>query len=171
MACAAFLERGRVPWLGRAGIALTGTALLLMLWVIWADSPRGWWRVAWVVSFWAVAVAHAEILWLPRLLPAHRIVQTAAVVVIGVLALLLSLMVCEVVRGSDVVQWVAVVAIADAALTVAVPILARIASSQAAASVTAALPEQLTLRRGVDGTWIDPDGGRYEVRRLDASVP
>lgn len=169
MACAAFLERGRMPWFGHVGLGLTGLALALMLVVTWCD-PRPsqpWGRLTALTTIWAVAAAHAQLLLLPRLGARHRMVQSAAVVAIAVLAALLSFIVFDVDLVRHMVQQVAVLAIVVALLTLAVPILWRIGGERDAAPPVL---EQLTLQRTEDGHWIDAGGVRYEVRRLGSGM-
>jgi hypothetical protein len=168
MACAAFVERGRVPGLGFAGIGLAAVALALVLVLIWIrpSVPDPWVRATLLATIWAVAVAHAELLLLPRLIPAYRWVQGASVGAIALLATLLSLAVYDILDGDGMLQLVAVVSILVALLTLAVPILWKLGrDAEPAASVSS--PDRMSLQRGVDGVWVDADGGRYEVRRID----
>lgn len=170
MACAAFVERGRVPWLGGVGIALAGLALLLVLIVLWAATrQRPWGRAALLATIWAVATAHAELLLLPRLSRAHRLVQPAAVAAIGTLATVLSVLVFWPSLGESVLQVVAVLSIVVALLTLAVPVLWKIGGTAEAPAPVAAPRDHLSLRRAADGTWVDGSGRRYAVQPLDAA--
>jgi hypothetical protein len=71
--------------------------------------------------------------------------------------------------GDGMLELVAVVSIGVALMTLAVPILWKLGRDVQAAEPASAA-ERLSLRRGVDGMWVDGDGRRYEVRRLDDGV-
>jgi hypothetical protein len=166
LACAAFRERERGRTLGSVGIALAGSAAVAILLMIWSDGGKWPWRVTIILAVWAAATAHAELLWLPRLRANHRWTQRALVGAIGVLSLLLTVAVLTDADNEVMIRLMVVVAILVALLTLVVPILAKIGSVAAQGDFDAG--QQLVLRRGSDGVWVDEAGVLYEVRRLNA---
>lgn len=165
MACAAFRERGRVPQLGTLGIVLAGIALVATLVTVWQEAPDdGLIKTALVLSIWAVAVAHAELLLLPVLAVRHRPVQVAAVVAIATLAALLTVLIVGELSGNAFARLLGVVSIVVALLTLVVPIVARIGGEARVAQDT---PGRLVLQRGPDGVWVDASGARYAVTPLE----
>ncbi len=160
MACAAYQERGARPELGAAGVALAGMTLAVALVAIWQQSVA---LVKWVLAMvcWSVAVAHAELLLLPRLAPRHRWIQRAAVVAIGTLAALLTWVVFDGDPDEALGRWLAVHSILVALLTLVVPVVWRIGRESGDGG------SQLVLRRDAAGGWFDARGRRYEVRPLE----
>lgn len=165
MACAAFRERGRVPQLGTIGIALAGIALVATLVTVWQQDPdEGLIKSTLVLTIWAVAVAHAELLLLPALALRHRPVQVAAVGAIATLAAMLTALIVGEVSGDEFARLLGVLAIVVALLTLVVPIVAKIGGETAAPG---SAPARLVLQRGPDGVWVDAGGTRYAVTPLD----
>ena len=162
MACAAYQERGARSELGAAGVALAGMTLAVALVAIWQQSPSAA-LVKWVLAMvcWSVAVAHAELLLLPRLAPRHRWIQRAAVVAIGTLAALLTWVVFDGDPDEALGRWLAVHSILVALLTLVVPVVWRIGRESGDGG------SQLVLRRDAAGSWFDARGRRYEVRPLE----
>ncbi len=160
MACAAYQERGARSELGAAGVALAGMTLAVALVAIWQQSVA---LVKWVLAMvcWSVAVAHAELLLLPRLAPRHRWIQRAAVVAIGTLAALLTWVVFDGDPDEALGRWLAVHSILVALLTLVVPVVWRIGRESGDGG------SQLVLRRDAAGSWFDARGRRYEVRPLE----
>ncbi len=166
MACAAFRERERGRLLGTIGIGLACLAAALVLLLIWSDAAsRTLDRLTLVLVVYAVATAHAELLWLPRLAERHRWAQFAAVGAIGLLALLLTALILWDADSEGMMRSTIVVGIVVALLTLAVPILWKIG---AVASEHGNETVRLVLHRGPDGGWVDATGARYDVQRRDA---
>ena len=162
MACAAYQERGARPELGAAGVSLAGMTLAVALVAIWQPSPSTA-LVKWVLVMvvWSVGVAHAQLLLLPRLAPRHRWIQRAAVVAIGALAALLTLVIFDGDPGEAFGRWLAVHSILVALLTLVVPVVWRIGRESEDSGA------KLSLRRDAAGGWSDARGRRYDVRPLD----
>lgn len=166
MACAAFRERERCRQLGSLGIGLAIAAAVASLLLIWgghASDAQA--RVTLLLVLYAVGVAHAEVLLLPALLPAHRWVQRWAVGAIGALVLLLTWFILGDRPGDDAVRVAIVLSIVVALLTLVVPILWKI--GRAAAAAAPGTGRVLVLHQQADGTWADGDGVRWDVRRPD----
>ncbi|MCA8973189.1 MAG: hypothetical protein KDC98_00635 [Planctomycetes bacterium] len=158
MACAAFRERGRLPRLGTAGIALVGIALALVLACTWVEHPgKALVKTALLFVVHAVSTAHGELLLLPALAPRYRWVQTAAIVAIALLALQLSVLIVWQADDDVMLRLIGVTSIVVALTTLVVPILWKIGGESHA---------RLVLRQVADGAWVDGTGARYEVRRL-----
>lgn len=166
MACAAFRERERGRRLGTIGIALACVAAALLLLLIWRDGhDRPLNELTLVIAICAVATAHAQLLWLPRLAERHRWAQFAAVGAIGLLALLLTSVILGDADSEGMLRSTIVVGIVVALLTLAVPILWKIGSVGSEAGTAA---ERLVLHRAPDGGWVDATGARYDVQRREA---
>jgi len=165
MACAAFRERERGRRLGTIGIGLAGLAAAMMLLLIWTDGQnRTQARLALVLAVYAVAMAHAQLLWLPRLAERHRWAQVAAVGAIGLLALMLTAVILGDVDDEAMLRLTIVVGIVVALLTLAVPILWKIGAAGGEAGTG---PARLVLHRAPDGAWVDAAGARYDVQRRE----
>jgi len=166
LACAAFRERHELP--GTLGIVLAGAAALAMLVLIWGEVRERWLgKSVGVLAIWAVAVAHAELLLLPRLAERHRWVQRAVVAAIAVLAALLTIVVVGEVDSEAMGRTAGAVAIVVALLTVVVPILWKVAAGENAGGARPAVGPRLLLEQRADGTWVDAAGARYTVTRIE----
>src|SRR5688572_9094049 len=166
LACAAFRERERGRPLGTIGIVLACVAAAMLMLLIWSDGRnRTQGRLTAVIAIYAIATAHAQLLWLPRLAERHRWAQQAAVGAIGLLSLLLTLLIFEGADSEGMLRAAIVVGIVVALLTLAVPILWKIG---APGSETRADDARLVLHRSPDGGWVDAEGARYDVQRRDA---
>ena len=166
MACAAFRERARVRGLGDLGIALAtlaGLTTVVATWIPGFDART--WKTVFALGCAAVAVAHAELLWLPVLRAGHRWVQVAATALIATLALLIDLLILGGARGDLFTRSMIVVSILVALVTLLVPVLWRI--DAATVGTKAAAAERLVLTRQPDGSFADAAGNRYAVRRVD----
>ena len=165
MACAAFRERDRGRRLGSLGIGLAIAAAAALLVQIWRQGENETQvKVTLLLVTYAAGMAHAELLWMPRLLPAHRWVQKAAVAAIATLDALLTYLILGG-GGDDAVARLAIaVSIVVALLTLVVPILWKIGGASRAVPGD---PARLSLSRQADGAWVDGAGVRYEVRRLE----
>lgn len=158
MCCVKFgALRGQALW-ARAGVALTVAAAALLLIGYWSESDWGkYWKLAIILSIFAAANAHVCALCFARLAPGHLWLLVSGALVIYLLALLLAAIV-----GNS--QWerapftlIAVLAVLDLGITIAVPILHRLDHSPQAVS-HAAEATSLAVIQNVDGSYSLPDG-------------
>ena len=164
MACAAYLERGRVRWIGVAGVALAATALAMALVVIWTPSPAAdLVKLVLVLVVWTVAFAHAALLLSPQIAPRHGWVPRAAVAAVASLAILATLVVIDGDFGEGFGRLLAVNSILVALLTSVVPVVWKIGGEPARASEERA---RLVLSETASGDWIDARGRLFSVRPL-----
>lgn len=168
MAGAAYRERGRLPWLGSAGIGLDVVALGAALVAIWSEEPGDRQvEVTVLIAVWAAAAAHAQLLTLPRLQASFGWVQVLCLAAIATLAALISFMVLERIDSEAMGRAIGIASIVVTLLTLTVPILWKIGGG-ASPTDAAGTADELALRRGIDGVWVDRAGVRYEVRRVDS---
>lgn len=158
MCCVKFGARHDQRLWARAGVGLTLAAAALLLIGYWTESGSGvYWKLAIILAIFAGANAHVCALCFARLAPAHLWVLVTGAVVIYALAMIVAGMVSES-WGHAPYKLIAVLAVLDLGITVAVPILHRLDQAQlpAAASVPQALA--FTVTQNPDGSFSLPDG-------------
>ena len=171
MACAAFLERGRLPSLAYVGMAFAFTAAALMIFGIWLQltvlGSEAFWKSVFLCTLWAVAFAHGQLLCLPTLSKSHRWTQGASVACITTLGLLGSIAVVFEPHGDLLPRLMVTLAILIALLTLVVPILAKLRSGhEGTDGEPHSASDRLVLVRGGDGVFRDSLGQRYRVERV-----
>ncbi len=128
MACD--LSRTPKGWnlLPYSGFALTGTSAALMLYGMWAQVNTDiFWQTTCSICTFALAVVHISILSVVPLTGRFKVVSYIAYQVILGLAALIVMMIMDVYHdGDQVFRLMVVLAIVDAALTLAIPLLSRI---------------------------------------------
>jgi len=133
LACGAALAAGRPRALPRAGIALAMIAAaiaLLGMWIGTADPD--FWKFTASVAVFAVACAHVALLSMARLDDSFRwALRAARVAIFGVASLIVLVILFEA-TGNGVFRLLGVAAIADAALTILVPVLHRLSRAEGA---------------------------------------
>jgi hypothetical protein len=119
--------------LPRLGLTLTLLATVAILGIIWLDDTldEDWFvKTAVCLAVWAVATVHVCLLSIVWLAPRFRWVFFLAQQVIFGLAALISAMLIWEIEGARMFQFVAVVSILDAALTLLIPLLHRISRTE-----------------------------------------
>ena len=112
-----------------AGLVLTLVASAMILIGIWLDiDPIAFWQVTAIVTVFAVATVHICLLSIARLADRFQWVFLVAYQVIYGLAVLLAAVILRY-DTRPMLRFVAVLAIADAALTMVIPILHKISKS------------------------------------------
>lgn len=140
LACGAYLESPRshrmpavaVPVLG---IVLTVVSALVIFWLIWASDSWGGENTFKILStslIFAFSFAQLSLLSLARLSARFRWALTAAYAVALLLASIISAIIITEARGDDglVFRLIGVLAVADAALTVMIPIFHRLSRAE-----------------------------------------
>lgn len=131
MACD--LSRTPKGWniLPYTGFALTTTTAVLMLFGMWAKVYTDYyWQSTCAICTFALATVHISLLSVVPLSGRLKVVSYIAYQVILGLAAVIVMMIIEVFHGDDhVFRLMVVLAIIDAALTLAIPLLSRIAKT------------------------------------------
>ena len=165
MSCAAFIERKQQPNLGFAGIVLSACSAVFLIVGMWFEiESEAYWKIAATAGVLAVAFAHAFLLLLPELDDAQRRVQSASIVSIGVLALLIVVAVWGEIDFEWYYRILAVVAIVVGLETLAVPILLKLRTRPGAES------ETLVLERVRGDIYRDAAGRTYQLREIDTEA-
>lgn len=158
MACAAFLERKRIKWLGFAGIAAAVIAALLSITVIWMEiQDRDFIRVIITFVVAAVGMAHAFLLVLPKLDANQEWVQKASSSVIGTLCTMLIILVWGDFNSEWYARILGVLGILTGLVTLVVPLMMRLRKENGSALRTLSLTER------EDGLFTDAKGTVYRV--------
>src|SRR5262245_15419027 len=153
---AAWAERRQPRLLGMLGIAVAAVAAIATARLIWygRDTENEWRLVVWLCTA-AIACAHAELLWLPRLPARFRWVQTLATTAIGALAAMICLLTLD---GYDqLARPTGVASILVALGAIAGPVFARMDAGARA-------PRRLLLHHERDDLWRDATGASYRVQ-------
>jgi hypothetical protein len=158
----------------RAGVAISAIGTVLWIGGI-VEEPRGdlFWQLAGSLALLAIAAAHACTLWLARLSPRAAIVRTAALACSVLLVVMLLAALWDNLKSDAGEELVAVLAIAEAGLTVAV---AAIAAVSRGAPGPAGSPEVCFCVRCGKSLWVPAGEVRcrhcneaffVELRRID----
>ena len=114
-----------------SGLALTAIGTVLVLIGMWFEVDADeYWKATGCVSIFAVAVAHVCLLSIARLSARFRWVFLVACQIIFGLALLLAVIILWEIDEERMFQFVAAIAILDAAVTLIIPILHRLSKSE-----------------------------------------
>lgn len=135
LGCAAALEKQRAKILSGVGITMAAVGFVCVLPGIWGDAFRseGYAKTMMILAMLSFSFAHASLLTLANLESRYRWALPAAIAAIFALAAMISALILEMFGGwSDdfLVRMIGVVGIVDAALTITVPILARLSSQE-----------------------------------------
>lgn len=164
MACAAFIERRSLVWLGMAGIAcsaLAGVLLLLGIWNLFVSDFS--FKITATFITISIAFAHAFLLALPELDKRYKWIQPATATTIGLLAILIIVVMWFETESTIFFQSIAVVAILTGLETLVIPILLKLGGKEK----EQAQELHLTL---VDGNhYTNADGDKYEVKALNTT--
>jgi hypothetical protein len=117
--------RARVP--SRIGAITSVIAAFLLIAGMWIE-PRSdrFWELTGTVSLFAIAGAHASVLWLARLGPRAQWLRTAALVCDVMLVMLLSAAIWDGLRGQAGFQLIAMLSIAEAGVTIAIAAISTV---------------------------------------------
>lgn len=130
LACGACLEHGSNRLLPVPGIVFASIAALLIIVGLWVEvDSEAYWKTTMCVSVFGVACAHLSLLSMARLAEQFRWAFPAALVIILGVASLVSAFVIFEVSDSMAYRFLGVVAIADGAITVLIPIFHRLSRS------------------------------------------
>jgi len=186
MACAAFLERKKLPWLGFAGIAMAVAAALVSIVAIWAEiDNRELIRVIMTLVVAAVGFAHGFLLVLPSLDRNQQWIQKSSSVIIATLAIML----IAIIWGDFESEWYArvlsVMGILAALVTLTVPLMMKLRKENSehengdhensepgnvemenGAQESIDTQKTLTLKKTEDGFYIDSEGNKYRVEEV-----
>jgi drug/metabolite transporter (DMT)-like permease len=126
LACGSALDRRPKDPVARSGIILSLISALMVFPIIWGVHPDELYvdSMFTVVTF-AVAATHLCLLWIVELDPRHRWSQIGASIAISAAVLLLLLVYWADLEGTAMWRALGVIAIADAAFTLMVPIFHR----------------------------------------------
>ena len=162
MACAAFIGKRKLPVLGLAGIGFAVVCATLVILGVWAEiEAEGFWKLTGSIAVVAIALPHAFLLLLPELDAAHRWIQPASAVSIGVLALQIIAAIFGEIESEGYYQILAAVAIIVGLETLVVPILMKLHKGHAPTR------ETLVLERTEGEVYRDRAGREYRVTPLD----
>lgn len=164
MACAAFIERRSLVWLGTAGIACSALAGVLLLSGIWNlfVSDFSFKITASFITI-SIAFAHAFLLALPELDKRYKWIQPATATTIGLLAILIIVVMWFETESAIFFRSIAVVAILTGLETLVIPILLKLGGKEK----EQAQELHLTL---VDGNqYRNAAGDKYEVKALNTT--
>jgi len=165
MACAAFMEKGRLQGLGLLGITLSIIAACLAIIGMWPEIESAeYWKTTLTAAVFAAALAHAFLLSLPELDPRHRWVQGVTAVSIGVLALQIVVAAWGEIESEAYYRLLAVVAILVGLETLLVPILMKFRQGEGPKR------ERLELQRVEEGLYEDASGRRYHVSEATSQL-
>lgn len=129
--------------LPKASLLLTFASAVLILILIWLEIHHdGYLQATAIVSIFAIAVVHVSLLSNARLADRFRWVYLIAMQVIFGLAALLSAMILFELDDEGMFQFVAALAILDAALTLVIPLLHRISKADVHAAIATPLEER-----------------------------
>ena len=161
MACAAFLERRRIPWLGFTGIASAVAAALVAIIAIWGEiENRDMIRAIMSLVVVAVGFAHAFLLVLPQLDRNQEWVQKASSTIIAVLAIMLIAMIWGDFESEWYARILSVMAILTGLVTLTVPLMMRLRKESHEAV------RKLALTEREDGLFEDSDGTVFRVEEV-----
>ena len=161
MACAAFLERRRIPWLGFTGIASAVAAALVSIIAIWGEiENRDMIRAIMSLVVVAVGFAHAFLLVLPQLDRNQEWVQKASSTIIAVLAIMLIAMIWGDFESEWYARILSVMAILTGLVTLTVPLMMRLRKESHEAV------RKLALTEREDGLFEDSDGTVFRVEEV-----
>lgn len=162
MACAAFLERRRIPWLGFTGIAAAVAAALLSIIAIWGEiDSRDMIRVIMTLVVVAVGFAHAFLLVLPQLDRNQEWVQKASSIIIAVLGIMLIAMIWGDFKSEWYARILSVLTILTGLVTLTVPLMMRLRKENHGAV------RKMTLTEREDGLFEDADGSVFRVEEVE----
>jgi hypothetical protein len=161
MACAAFLERKKIPWLGFSGIATAVAAAVVSIVMIWVEiENREVMKVLMTLVVAAVAFAHAFLLVLPTLDRNQEWVQKASSVTIATLASMLIVLIWGDFGNEWYARTLAVLGILVGLVTLAVPLMMKLRKENGHHR------RVLTLTESGDGLFSDSEGKRYKVEEI-----
>ncbi|PKD44254.1 hypothetical protein [Rhodohalobacter barkolensis] len=164
MACAAFIERRSLVWLGTAGIACSALAGVLLLSGIWNLFVNDFsFKITATFITISIAFAHAFLLALPELDKRHKWIQPATATTIGLLAILIIVVMWFETESAIFFRSIAVLAILTGLETLVIPILLKLGGKEK----EQAQELHLTL---VDGKYYtNAAGDKYEVKALNST--
>lgn len=162
MCCAAFIEKRHATVLGLLGILLSVLAALMIITAMWAEiNDTEYWRMAITMLVAAIAFAHAFLLTLPSLNTVYSWVQSAAVIFISILAVLILFAVWGDVESEGFYRLIAIAAIMVGLVTLVIPILRKMSST------TVVGRHQLILEQLHDDVYQDVNGRLFSVEKID----
>lgn len=153
---------------GGTGVLLALVASALILGGIWGEpTSDDYWKATAILAVFAAASAHFFGLCLARLKPRHQWILVTGAVAIFALAAVIAALILEQNANDGTYKLIAVLAVVDLAATLAVPILHRLDSFNAAITHVAngsPSPERFLVTLQADGTYL-ADNGVILVRR------
>lgn len=164
MACAAFIERRSLVWLGMGGIAcsaLAGVLLLLGIWNLFVSDFS--FKITATFITISIAFAHAFLLALPELDKRYKWIQPATATTIGLLAILIIVVMWFETESAIFFRSIAVVAILTGLETLVIPILLKLGGKEK----EQAQELHLTLVEG--NHYTNEAGDKYEVKALNTT--
>lgn len=131
LACSAYLTTTAGRALPLTGIVLAFVAAALIIAGMWSDArSEAYWNLTTSTSVFAVAFAHLSLLSMARLAAKFQwSLATAYVIILGVACLIVAMIYFEL-HDIAMFQLLGVVAIADAAISILVPIFHRLSRSE-----------------------------------------
>lgn len=162
MACAAFMEKGKLRELGIVGIVSAGTAALAMIWGVWTETGGEiYWKGTVSLIVFSAALAHALLLLLPKFEKSLQWIQIVACSSIGILALMIMAAVWGEIEDESYYRILAVASIIVVLFTLVIPILMRMKKG------TKEVAPRLILYRKEDGTYFDDEDVTYQVKIIE----
>ncbi len=165
MACAALMEKRGVRTFSLIGVGTSIAAALLIITGIWTElDSEFYWKLTFSLTTFSIGLAYAFLLWLPALDSAHRWVQTASSISIGVLTIQIIAAVWGEIDNEGFYRLMAVISIVTVLFSLIVPVFMRLRHETHAEDTT------LVLRKNADGTYSDKKGATYTVQPVEGSV-
>lgn len=161
MACAAFIEKHQLRWLGLSGIVLATLSGALIIIGIWAEITNEWYFKFTVTSVvLTAAFAHGFLLLLPKLKKNHQWVQKITTMTIISLATLILIAMWGEIGSTTYYRIMAVVAILLGLETLVIPILLKLRKKESVQE------ERLVLQNLENDIYEDSVGKQYQVTEL-----
>jgi hypothetical protein len=183
MPCAAFLERKGAKKVGLTGLIATGVAVMMVIGGIWGDIKgldrwiiTAYWKTTATVGVAAVALTYGCLLRLPNLAARHRWLQTVSPILIGLLALQVTVAVWGDIKAEGYYRAMAALSVLVVLVSLVIPICTKLgakANETAQGPVHGAepfdqLPDKLALRKVSRDIFADEAGRRYQVTEIRA---
>ncbi len=163
MSCAAFIEKKKFTQLGIAGILLSVSAAILLIGGMWPEiDSEVYWKTTATFGVFAVAFAHAFLLFLPELDERQKWIQPVSSVSLGILAFQIVIAVWAEIGAEEYYRLLAAVAIIVGLETLVVPILIKLRRRDGRTS------DKLVLERIEGDVYRDPSGRKYQLKEIVA---
>ncbi len=177
MACAGFIERKGGKAVGIVGILAASVAAPLVIIGVWGDiHEHEYWKTTETFIVLSIALAQVCLLHSPNLAASYRWTQPVSAILIGLLALQISVAVWGEIKDEGYYRFMAALSVLVVLATLVVPICSRLGAKADEGrpkqgpdiGEVAHVPEQLVLHRLSGAIFADQLGRRYEVTEIQA---